>query len=90
VARLRFGDEFFTATSAEEQRQTVCHELLHCHMSNMRDVVRVELGEMHALSQREYELIYNMHNRQLEYMVDNLAYAFAPLLPLINWGESHN
>jgi hypothetical protein len=76
---LKFSDEFFTITS-EEQKIVVIHELLHAHLDELGEILRVDLGDLKAMSKREYELLYGMHKRQAEYITETLANAFAPFI----------
>jgi len=85
-ATLRFSDEFYS-DGPISQRLTIVHELIHCHLSDTRDVVRLDLFRSHALSQREYESVDGALVRQMEYAVDDLAAAFAPFLPLPALGD---
>lgn len=69
VATLRFSNGFFFDTRAE-QRQTVLHELIHCHFAPFYETAKRKTrgdATIHML---------------MEYAVDGLADGFAPLLPL--------
>ena len=80
-ATLRFSDDFFVATT-QEQRVTVLHELLHCLLKNCYDVVRSDLHDLGALTQREYDGLCSVYIRQQEYAVDDLAHVLAPFFDL--------
>lgn len=67
VIRLSEG---FLNDDHDEQRHTVIHELLHCHTGPMNRLLEAE--ESFTASVRQ----------TMEYMVDGLADAIAPLLPL--------
>ena len=68
-ANLRLG-ECFLVDAAEEQRHTIVHELLHCHLGPMTRMIEAHDGMPPAAM------------LALEYCVDGLADAIAPLLPL--------
>ena len=82
-AQLSFAEDFSTAYTAEEQRNTVIHELLHCHLAPVQDQVRLDL--LGPLSQSGYDLFYSAFRQNLEYAVDSIAAALAKDLPLIAW-----
>lgn len=63
--------ESFLRSSPEDQRHTLIHELLHCHMAGADHVA--------ARMITEHFQLYRLH---CEYAVDGLADALAPLLPL--------
>jgi hypothetical protein len=67
-AVIRLSESFLTDHKAE-QRHTLTHELLHCH-----------LGPMHRLLEAA-EAMPPTALLALEYCVDGLADAIAPLLP---------
>jgi hypothetical protein len=68
-AVLRFGESFL-ADTPEEQRHTIAHELLHCHLGPMCRMIEAHEGMPPAA------------RLAMEYCVDGLADAVAPLLPL--------
>jgi hypothetical protein len=68
-AVIRLGESFLTDT-AEEQRHTITHELLHCHLGPMIRMIEAHDGLPPAAK------------LAMEYCVDGLADAIAPLLPL--------
>jgi hypothetical protein len=68
-AVLRFGESFLTDQPAE-QRHTITHELLHCHLGPMCRMLEAESQFPPAA------------RLAMEYCVDGLADAVAPLLPL--------
>jgi hypothetical protein len=77
-AAITLCDRWFVRTP-EERRQTVVHEMLHLHsarlcrvMTRLRDEVEGD-GVRYAA---------NAHNEEEEIMVDALARAIAPFLPL--------
>jgi hypothetical protein len=64
--------EHFLNETPREQRHTCVHELLHCHFAQVDLMLSLFLDE-------EQRAIVDLH---LEYVVDGLADAIAPLLPL--------
>ncbi len=68
-AVVRFGESFLTDEPAD-QRHTIVHELLHCHLGPMCRMIEAHDGLPPAA------------NLAMEYCVDGLADAIAPLLPL--------
>ncbi len=63
----------------EEVRHTVTHELLHCHLdpvSRVLENVETNLGEA------VYGVVRCAHRDAIEWAVDGIADAVAPLLPL--------
>lgn len=85
VATIAFAKDF-REKSREEQRHAVVHELLHCHHAAAADIVRLDL--IKQLSQSTYDVLWFGFKRQIEYMVDALADAFAPMVPFIEWPTS--
>jgi hypothetical protein len=78
LANLRFARHFFHA-SPEDQRETVIHELLHCHLAAtdqaFADSVRLHGVEAQAVAS-------NAYNTTREYAVDAIAAAIADRYPL--------
>jgi hypothetical protein len=68
-AVIRLGESFLT-DPPDDQRQTITHELLHCHLGPMVRMIEVHDGLPPAAK------------IAMEYCVDGLADAIAPLLPL--------
>jgi hypothetical protein len=68
-ATIYLNDCFFT-DSRSDQRHTVAHELVHCHAAPYAKAVEMRTGDDQVL-----KLL-------MEIMVDGLADAIAPLLPL--------
>ena len=81
-AVITFCDEFRQLT-LDEQRNAVVHELLHCHHAAATDIVRLDVCQQ--MSQAAYDVMFGGFKRQIEYMVDALADAFAPHLAHIDW-----
>jgi hypothetical protein len=73
----------FLNLSIEDQRQTVVHELIHCHLQAATDVVR--RTNDYALSEEGAEIAWIGFMGEVEYATDGLADAVAPFLPL-PWG----
>ena len=68
-AVIRLGESFLTDTP-DDQRQTLTHELMHCHLGPMARMI-----ESHGDFPPAAKLA-------MEYCVDGLADAIAPLLPM--------
>lgn len=71
------------ALDREELRQTVVHELVHCHFACLWDTLRLDLG--HILTEKVYWVWIAGVERAMEYGVDAVADAIAPRMPLIDW-----
>ncbi len=69
--------------SREDLRQTVVHELIHCHFFGVWDTARQDL--LGPLAQQTYDVLIAGLERNMEYGVDALADALAPHMPLIEW-----
>lgn len=82
VATVHICSDFWER-EADEQRQTITHELIHCHHDSASEIVRVDLVK--HLSQQAYDILWGGYKRQMEYCVDGLADAIAPFLPLPPW-----
>jgi hypothetical protein len=83
-ATLWFGWNFCDL-DAEEQRETVVHELLHIHHDGCWKMVQTDLAE--ALGAPTYHVFCDSYRRSMEFMIDALAKAIAPKLPLIDWSS---
>lgn len=68
-----------------QAKQTIAHELIHMHWARCWDQVRVDLRELDGVSQAIYDLFITNYERNMEYGVDALAYAFAEFMPDIDW-----
>ena len=62
--------EFFLTDTAAQQRHTLTHELLHCHFAPMMRLME------------STDSFGNAEKLTMEYFVDGLADAIAPLLPM--------
>ncbi len=87
---LRFADSARADWSAEEWRQTVIHELLHAHLAPLRATLFGDLFDNRLLSQLAYELFFDGCDRHMEYAVDGIAVAIAPMFPLIEWPKGED
>lgn len=71
LMQLRLSEDFLAA-SPEDQRHTVAHELIHCHLEAAWEIAADSLPEEARPG----------FVRMMEYGIDGLADAIAPLLPL--------
>jgi hypothetical protein len=80
----------FRALRPERQRHCLVHELVHCHLAPVCDLIR--LGLTPVLGALFTAAIWEPFRQQIEYATDALASALAKHLPLIDWpglaGES--
>lgn len=81
-AELAFRQDFFTR-NPDEQRSTIVHELIHCHLAGMSHLVRVTLAK--ELGQSAYTLFEDAYRSVMEYAVDGLADALSGGFPLPEW-----
>lgn len=84
VAEIKVA-EGFRFIEPERIRQTVIHELVHCHFAAISNQVGNDLGE--PLGKQAADLFYEAWLRNFEYGVDATAAALAPHMPLIGWPE---
>lgn len=78
-ATIRFNADFPTY-DREQQRETVVHELIHCHLDLIQQQIRNDLPKL--LGQPSYDAFWPSFVRGLERGVDGLTQAWAPLMPL--------
>lgn len=79
VARFRVSGTWETL-DPDEQRHALAHELLHCHA---RDLVQAALeGARPELGETAFRVYAAVIEREHERMVDALAIAVSPVLPL--------
>jgi CO/xanthine dehydrogenase Mo-binding subunit len=82
AAVLRFGEETFSQ-KRDEVRDTVVHELLHCHLERLRVDHRAATeqltGQARALARDSFYV-------SLEQAIDKLAAVFARGKPYPRWG----
>jgi hypothetical protein len=69
LATVKLSEGFFS-DSIEDQRQTITHELIHCHLAPFWEAVKRK-------ARHDETLVMLM-----EYSVDGIADAVGPLLPL--------
>lgn len=67
-------------------RQTICHELVHCHLFTMWDLIRRDL--LPQMGQEAYDLFTASCERNMEYGVDAIGDVIAQKMPLIDWPSS--
>lgn len=67
-----------------ELRQTVVHELAHCHFFGVWDTIRRDTLDL-IDAQETYDTLIAGIERHMEYGVDALADAIAPRMPVISW-----
>jgi hypothetical protein len=77
-ATLKLRNDFF-GCSLEEQRQTIAHELLHCHTSGIRWQFN-NIGN--NLSAPLFDAIWSGINDQIEFATEAIADAIAKHLPV--------
>lgn len=83
-ADVRLAADFFTH-DLTWQRQTLVHELIHCHLAHARELVS-RTGDA-LLSQPASTAFFTGVDLSLEYATDALADAIAPLLPFPDWAS---
>lgn len=71
----------FLDMTREDQRDTVVHELLHCHLAVTSEAEDAVLGDVPVKLLRLSKAVLRTAN---ELATDSLASAFAPLVPLPN------
>jgi hypothetical protein len=67
----------------EDLRETVVHELTHCHFFGVWDTIRRDL--LRSLGQDSYDLFTAGVERHMEYGIDAIAEVIAKQMPLIEW-----
>jgi hypothetical protein len=91
-ARCRYGakrieialpTDFPTASTLEEQRDTVTHELVHAHLDESHKLVEEDI--VAPLGREARALAVSSYTRAIEHAVDALTKALAKSLPLIEW-----
>lgn len=78
AANIRLMSEWETYGN-DRKRQTVIHELLHCHTRDMQDTAESTIG---LLGSPAYSIFSSRHEQSLELCVDGIAEAIAPFFPL--------
>jgi hypothetical protein len=86
-AAITIPEDFRTNPAYEgiKGKQTIAHELIHMHWARCWDMIRVDLRNLDGMSQTTYDLFVANYERNMEYGVDALAYAFAEFMPDIDW-----
>jgi hypothetical protein len=82
-AVIRLGPKFWTA-SADDQRQTIAHELTHCHHA-LTDAVIAVVRESGKLTTTDSDWLNEQYKLAREYAVDGIADAVAGWLPVLVW-----
>lgn len=82
LATIRLCSDFRTM-EPEQQRHTIVHELVHCHLEPAHNMVGNDLEKM--LGKPADQVFYDGFRRQAEYATDALASAIAKHMPLIEW-----
>jgi len=77
-ATIKLCARFF-ALSVEDQRQTICHELIHCHLSGLEWQYN-NLGN--NLASSVFDIVWGGLKDQIEFATDAMADALAKHLPL--------
>lgn len=74
---IQFGPGFWQGPLTE-QRSTVVHELIHCHLAAMDIMIRDWADDV--MGKNEADNFINAYTQAMEYGVDGLAEALAPLI----------
>jgi hypothetical protein len=72
IANVWLSDEFLDDADPADQRQTACHELVHCLFADCAQIAEEELEPA----------AWRAWRRQFEHGIDAVASAFAEALPL--------
>jgi hypothetical protein len=83
-AVLYFSSNFMSR-DPEDQRGIIVHELLHLHHIPASDIIRLDLWDSRCISNDAYKIVFGAFKRQMEYCVDGITDAIAPLFPLPKW-----
>lgn len=78
----------FRDDKPEEQRQTVVHELLHCHFAAAESVVYNMGFKSGYLTDGQRTMIDGAYMQAHEYAIDGVAAAFADVFDLIDWSAT--
>lgn len=70
----------------EELRETVVHELVHCHLAPLWAQLRQDL--LSPFGQETYDAFLASVERNMEFGVDALSVALAKHMPLIDWNNT--
>lgn len=83
---VKVPKDFPTATTLEEQRHTLIHELVHAHTDGAWKVVEEDFAG--ALGREARALLMASYTREIEVGINALASALAKHLPLIDWSAA--
>jgi hypothetical protein len=75
-ARITLGPKFYES-DATEKRETILHELLHCHFADLDELEHETLPQL--LGKPAYTAYDNATNLALEHGIDALACAIAEM-----------
>lgn len=82
LAYIRFRPPFFETENPQEQRNTVAHELLHCHVDPVRAAFDDGVRDSEMLTPAVYNATWNGMRRAAEMAVDGIASAIDKFFPL--------
>ena len=69
----------FDGLSPEQQRQTICHELLHLHLSGIE---RVIIDAKQTINKYWFDIVFTGIGTHMEHAVDAIADGYAKAMPL--------
>lgn len=78
-AAALFFSPAFLGEDREIQRLAVVHELIHCHLNHARFAYEGLSQKVHP---ETYETVFKAIDTHLEFGIDGIATAIAPLFPL--------
>jgi hypothetical protein len=78
-ATLKLSKRWPLSTILFAKKQSLVHELIHCHLKPVGDVVQFDLRQV--MGEAMYNALWNTFERLEEYCVDSLADAIAEMLP---------
>lgn len=81
LAHLRLNKNFF-ALPPHHQRNTICHELVHLHMSGIDDCF---LSTRDVVGGAVYALLDNLYTEASENATQTMSHLLEGLLPLPDW-----
>lgn len=84
-ASFEFDPDLLPETSPDEIRQTVVHEIIHCHFSEMWHWARITLLDHGDVTQTFYDMFIAGIEQGMEMGVDGVADAVAPHMPVFQW-----
>ena len=85
-ASIKLCRDFFSLPP-ETQRMAMVHELIHCHLENATNVLKVDMCKASIMTQQMYDLIWNSYYRQMELAVDGITMAIKGKFPLPIFGD---